>query len=40
MYGSYDYAWYISILLSIFATIVHLPIDERKIERVKGEVKI
>ena len=33
LYGSYDYAWYISIALSIFATIVHLPIDEKKIER-------
>ena len=34
VYGSYDYAWYIAIVLSIFATIVHLPIDERPIERV------
>ena len=30
LYGSYDYAWYISIALSLFATIVHLPIDEKK----------
>ncbi len=35
LYGSYDYAWYISIALSIFATIVHLPIDEKKIERAE-----
>ena len=35
LYGSYDYAWYISIALSIFNTIVHLPIDEKKIERQK-----
>ena len=33
MYGSYDYAWYIAIALSIFATLVHLPIDEKPIER-------
>ena len=29
LYGSYDYAWYIAIALSIFATLVHLPIDEK-----------
>jgi len=28
IYGSYDYAWYIAIALSIFATLVHLPINE------------
>jgi len=32
-YGSYDYAWYLSILLSIFAGFVHLPIDEKPILR-------
>ncbi len=32
-YGSYDYAWYLSIVLSIFAGFVHLPIDERPILR-------
>ncbi len=32
-YGSYDYAWYMAIALSIFATIVHFPIDEKPIER-------
>ena len=32
-YGSYDYAWYIAIALSIFATIVHLPIDEKPLIR-------
>ena len=35
IYGSYDYAWYIAILLSIFATLIHLPIDEKKINREK-----
>ena len=33
LYGSYDYAWYIAIALSIFASIVHLPIDEKPILR-------
>jgi len=32
-YGSYDYAWYLSILLSVFAGFVHLPIDEKPILR-------
>ena len=33
IYGSYDYAWYMAIALSIFATVVHFPIDEKPIER-------
>ena len=33
-YGSYDYAWYLSIALSFFATIVHLPIDEKPLSRL------
>ena len=33
-YGSYDYAWYLSIALSFFATIVHLPIDEKPLPRL------
>ena len=33
-YGSYDYAFYLSIALSFFATIVHLPIDERPLPRL------
>ena len=32
-FGSYDYAWYMAIILSIFATIVHYPIDEKPIQR-------
>jgi len=32
-YGSYDYAWYLSIILSAFAGFVHLPIDEKPILR-------
>ena len=33
-FGSYDYAWYLSILLSFFATLMHLPINERPIKRI------
>ena len=33
LYGSFDYAWYASIALSIFAGIIHLPIKEKAIER-------
>ncbi len=33
-YGSYDYAWYLSIALSFFATVVHLPIDEKPLLRL------
>jgi len=33
-FGSYDYAWYLSVLLSIFAGFVHLPIDEKPIIRI------
>jgi len=38
-YGSYDYAWYIAILLSIFATLVHLPIDEKPINRSTEQIQ-
>ena len=38
LYGSYDYAWYIAIALSIFATIVHYPIDESRIVRVNNTI--
>ena len=33
-YGSFNYAWYLSIALSFFATIVHLPIDEKPLPRL------
>ena len=33
-YGSYDYAWYLSIGLSFFAALVHLPIDEKPVMRL------
>jgi MFS family permease len=38
LYGSYDYAWYIAIALSIFATLVHYPIDENRIVRVDNTI--
>ncbi len=34
-FESYDYAWFMAISLSIFATIVHYPIDEKPILRQK-----
>ena len=35
LYGSLDYAWYISIALSLFAALIHLPIKEKVIERTQ-----
>ena len=35
LYGSYDYAWYISIALSIFAGLIHLPIIEKQVSRLQ-----
>ena len=35
IYGSYDYAWYLAIALSIFAAIIHLPIKEEAVLRLK-----
>ena len=37
LYGSYDYAWYLAIALSIFAAIIHLPIKEEAVLRLKTE---
>ena len=37
LYGSYDYAWYLAIVLSIFAGIVHLPIKEKPVLRLQTE---
>ena len=33
--GNFDYAWYGSIALSIFAGLIHLPIIEKAIERTQ-----
>ena len=35
IYGSYDYAWYLAIALSVFAAIIHLPIKEEAVLRLK-----
>ena len=32
---NFDYAWYVSIALSIFAGVIHLPIIEKAIERTQ-----
>ena len=33
MFGNYDYAWYLAIILSFVATLLHLPIDEKPIRK-------
>ncbi len=33
VYGSYDGVWWISVILGIFAAIVHMPIRERPVAR-------
>ena len=38
LYGSYDYAWYLAIALSVFAGIIHLPIKEQAIERIQTHI--
>ena len=37
LYGSYNYAWYLAIALSIFAGIIHLPIKEKPVSRLQTE---
>ena len=37
LYGSYDYAWYLAIALSVFAALIHLPIKEQPVLRLKTE---
>ncbi len=37
LYGSYDYAWYLAIALSVFAAIIHIPIQEQQVLRLKTE---
>ncbi len=32
-FGNFDYAWYLAIVLSIVATLLHLPIDEKPVRR-------
>jgi MFS family permease len=38
LFGSYDYAWYIAIVLSLFAALIHLPIDEKPIVRTEQTI--
>ena len=33
IFGNYDYAWYLAILLSFVATLLHLPIDEKPLRK-------
>jgi len=33
IFGNFDYAWYLAILLSFVATFLHLPIDEKPIRQ-------
>ena len=40
LYGSYDYAWYLAIALSIFAAIIHLPIKEEAVLRLKTNLSL
>ena len=37
LYGSYDYAWYLAIALSVLAAIIHLPIKEQPVLRLRTE---
>ena len=37
LYGSYAYAWYLAIALSVFAAIIHLPIKEEPVLRLRTE---
>ena len=37
LYGSYDYAWYLAIALSVFAALIHLPIKEQPVSRLITE---
>ena len=32
-FGNFDYAWYLAIVLSLVATLLHLPIDEKPIRK-------
>ena len=33
IFGNFDYAWYLAIVLSLLATLVHLPIDEKPVRQ-------
>ena len=33
--GSYDFAWYLSIVLGVFAAVVNLPVNETPLQRLR-----
>ena len=35
-FGSFDYAWYLAIILSFIASLIHIPIDERPLKEKLG----
>ena len=36
-YGSYDLVWWLSIALGLIAALLHWPIDERAVLRLRGQ---
>jgi predicted MFS family arabinose efflux permease len=36
-YGSYDLIWWLSIALGLIAALLHWPIDERAVLRLRGQ---
>src|SRR5690606_31583822 len=38
IYGSYDVVWYLAIALSVFATLMNLPINENAIDRKRTAI--
>ena len=36
IFGSFDYAWYLAIILSFVAAALHLPIDEKPLNRLRA----
>ncbi len=37
-FGSFDYAWYLAIILSFIASVLHIPIDERPLAVVNKSI--
>ena len=40
VFGNFDYAWYLAIILSFVATLLHLPIDEKPIKTRSNNLKL
>ena len=36
VYGSYDVVWWLGVALGVFAAVVHWPIEERPVDRLKA----